>query len=95
VSRVGVIFYPEPSDGDLHRPFFGPLAKGLDQNSTPQDFLARYGEPLRQGRLFGGETALLDLESAGHDVRVVFEVPKNKLRTVTFNAPGYLRGLGR
>jgi hypothetical protein len=93
VRHIDVTFYGEP--GDDARPFTGQFIKGFDLNSTPQDLVAKYGKPLRQGRIMGGETALLDLESAEHDVRVVFGVPKNKLRAVTFNAPGYLSSVRR
>lgn len=93
VSSINVSFYGEL--GDDTKPFTGQFLKGFDQNSTPQDFVAKYGEPLRQARLFGGKTAALDLESPSHDARAVFEIPNNKLRTVTFNVPGYLRSLGR
>lgn len=93
ISSIQINFFGEA--GEDTKPFTGQFLKGFDQNATPQQFIAKYGAPFKQGRLFGGNTAGLWLESAAHDIWAIFDVAENKLRSVQIDKPGYWRSIGR
>jgi hypothetical protein len=93
VSSVQINLFGEPEDNT--KPFTGQFLMGFDKDSPPQKFIIRYGEPFKQGRLFGGQTAGLWMEGPTHDVWAIFEIPSNSLRSIRFNVPGYWRSVGR
>ncbi len=93
VSSIGFGLSGEQDDKML--PFTGFFLNGLGQESKPEDFVAKFGKPWKQGLMFGGNTGSLWLEGENYDSQLIFEIPDNKLRAVRFNKPGYWRNLSR
>lgn len=96
LSESGVIstidFLRIGNPGDDTFPYNGYFLGGISQDPTPEEFVARYGKPFAE-RDFGGKTNGFWFEGPKHDIQVIFDLPSNKLRAVSFYSPGYLKGL--
>ena len=93
VDSVTFGLFGEPEDDLL--PFTGYFLNGLSQESTPADFIAKYGKPWKQGQMPSSSTDMLWFEGSKYDLQVIFNFADNKLRSVSFNKRGYWKSLGR
>lgn len=75
------------------RSYTGYYLNGLTANSTPENFIKVYGEPIYSGCTASVGTCRLAFEAQNYSVQAIFGPDRKSLRSIVFQVSGYWKNL--